>query len=332
MRGPETPSIGLACGQSHSSGCRIYVTFIFGFRARNLARERPAANAEYGLIAAVVDTAVTWRPQTLNAMDSTTLTDAAFGADPGRWPLPPARSTGDLWLRAVAAGGQGRYGAARADLDELLRRQPAGRLASLAASTRASFLRQTGWHDLARGWDGRAAALSGDDAECGLDALIGLAADALGVGRFQASAALLERAQARYAQADGLPARLAIRMEWVRAELAMATGDGDTALGHARRGVALAESALPGLRRHRVKSDVVLAAALCSAGDQDGAREVGALALAATAEYRLIPLHWAVACLLAEIGHPGASSLQTAAARDRSAAFVTRHGGRWKPS
>ncbi len=262
-------------------------------------------------------------------MNSTDFTDAAFGPDPGRWPLPSARSTGDLLLRAVAAGGQGRYGMARVDLDELLRREPAGPLASLASSTHASFLRQTGWHELARGWDGRALALAGDDPEALDDALVGLAADALGVGRFDASAALLERA--RYVQAQTSVPRLAIRLEWVSAELAMVTGDGHSAVAHARRGAELAEAALPHLRRHHVKSGVVLAAALCSAGDLDGARAAGADALAASAEYGLIPLHWAVACLLADIGDPLRSPEQTAAARDRSAAFVTRHGGRWKP-
>ena len=39
--------------------------------------------------------------------------------DPGRWPLPDAVSPTELWLRAVAAGGQGRYASARADLAAL---------------------------------------------------------------------------------------------------------------------------------------------------------------------------------------------------------------------
>ena len=52
-------------------------------------------------------------------MTSTTLTAAAFGGDPGRWPLPAASSPDELWLRAVAAGGQGRYSSARADLAAL---------------------------------------------------------------------------------------------------------------------------------------------------------------------------------------------------------------------
>ncbi|ETA94057.1 hypothetical protein O979_23725, partial [Mycobacterium avium subsp. paratuberculosis 10-4404] len=106
------------------------------------------------------------------------LAEAAFGDRPDRWPLPAAGTPAQLWLRAVAAGGQGRYGAALHDLARLRRTATAGRLASLAHSTQGSFLRQLGWHALARGWDGRALALAGDDPEAGADALIGLAADA----------------------------------------------------------------------------------------------------------------------------------------------------------
>jgi hypothetical protein len=114
------------------------------------------------------------------------LAATAFGDQPGRWPLPSARTPRQLWLRAVGAGGQGRYGSARDDLARLLRGAPADVLASLAHSTQASFLRQLGWHRLARGRDGRALALAGADPEAVADALIGLAADALGLGRLAA--------------------------------------------------------------------------------------------------------------------------------------------------
>src|SRR5687768_11318696 len=110
----------------------------------------------------------------------TGLADAAFGDDPGRWPLPAATTAHQLWLRAVAAGGQGRYAIALADLAGMYRIASAGPLASLAHSTRASFLRQLGFHARARRWDGRAVALAGEDLEARADALIGLAADALG--------------------------------------------------------------------------------------------------------------------------------------------------------
>ena len=260
-------------------------------------------------------------------MTSTPLSAAAFGPDPGLWPLPAAESAAELWLRAVAAGGQGRYGCARADLAELLRQSPAGRAASLALSTQGSFLRQQGGHVAARGPDGAAFGRAGHDVEAVTDALVGLAADALGVGRLAAAAALLERADQVHARADDPPPRLAIRLAWVRAELAMAAGDGAAARVFAQRGVELAADAAPGLRRHRVKSDVVLAAALCSAGDLPGSRRVAEAALADSEAAGLVPLRWAVASLLAGIGSAQHSPAEVAEIRDRSATFVARHGG-----
>lgn len=259
---------------------------------------------------------------------SSTVAAAAFGEHPGQWPLPAASSPQGLWLRAVAAAGQGRYASARADLSGLIHDGSAGRWRSLGRSAHASFLRQLGWHWRAHDWDGRAWAAAGGDPEAGADALIGLAADALGVGRLEASAALLERAAALVP--DAAEPRLDIRLAWVRAELAMAGGYGAEAVLAARRGVELAEAALPALRRHRVKSDVVLAAALCSAGDVAGSRRVADAALADTETYGLTPLRWALACLLSDIGSDSHSTGDIAGVRARSAQFVTRHGGHWK--
>src|SRR5829696_1288657 len=70
--------------------------------------------------------------------------NAAFGDSPGQWPLPAGGTAEELWLRAVAAGGQGRYANANADLESVRRAHRIGRLASLAHSTHASFLRQLG--------------------------------------------------------------------------------------------------------------------------------------------------------------------------------------------
>jgi hypothetical protein len=266
-------------------------------------------------------------------MNSTALADAAFGDNPGCWPLPAANTPAQLWRRAVAAAGLGHYSSARADLAALRRRHPAGALASLSLSTEASSLRQLGGHRLAAGWDGRALAVAqsaGDDPlalQACVDAVVGLAADALGVGRLAASARLLERAEEMMRGAE--EPRLAIRLAWVSAELAMAGGRGDDAVTHARRGVNFAEQALPALRRHRVKSDVVLAAALCCAGSIDESRGVADAALIATEAYGLLPLRWALACLLADINSATLTSQQVSAIRDDCAAVITRRGGQW---
>ena len=254
---------------------------------------------------------------------SIVLANAAFGDDPQRWPLPQASTPVELWLRAVAAGGQGRYGSAMADLDGVCRLQRGGALVSLALSTRASFLRQLGWHDRARRWDGRAMALAGSDPEARADALIGLAADALGVGRFAASAAALGRA-GELLTGSGWP-RLPVRLAWVSAELAMARGDGATAVGHAERAVELA--AAFGSARHAVKSDVIRAAALCSAGDIDGSRKVADAAIDDSERLGIVPLRWALACLLADIGSARHSASEVLNIRNESAATVRRRGG-----
>ncbi|GAB7071871.1 hypothetical protein H7J06_21755 [Mycobacterium hodleri] len=254
----------------------------------------------------------------------TDFADAAFGEQPGRWPLPPATTPTDLWLRAVAAGGQGRYCAALADLDALARIHPQGAVASLASSTRASFLRQLGGHRVARGWDGRAWAAAGSDVTAGTDALVGLAADALGVGRFALSAQLLLRAHNLLGAGAG---RLPIRLAWVSAELSMFTGDGAAAVAHARRAVDLASDF--GSARHDTKSRVVLAAALCSVGDLEASRDVADDALSSAKGLGLVPLIWAVACLLADIGSAVHSPAQIAAVRDASADLVRHRGGAW---
>lgn len=250
------------------------------------------------------------------------LAEAAFGDNPQLWPLPPAIDPHDRWLRAVAAAGQGYYGLAHTELATITRTQRTGRVVSLAHSTRASCLRQLGGHTVARGADGRALALAGADPQARADALVGLAADALGIGRLALSARLLQRA----ATVSGTP-RQDVRLQWVSAELAMVGGDGATALRHAERAVELADTL--GSVRHGAKSQVVLAAALCCAGRLDSARGVADAAFTHTAEFGLVPLHWAIAGLLADIGSNAHSTAAVEAARDRAADTVRRRGGVW---
>lgn len=260
-------------------------------------------------------------------MSEASLLAAAFGDDPGRWPLPVATTPYERWLRAVAAGGQGHYGIATAELAALRRDAPAGPLASLAHSTHASFVRQLGGHLEARRWDGRAVALAASDPEATVDALLGLAADALGIGRFAASEALLARAEATL-NATSRQGRLPLRWQWVAAELAMARGDGTGAIRHAELAVKLAGSQPSS--RHRVKTQVVYAAALCSAGRVGDARSAADEALSATGALGLIPLRWAVASLLVDICSGGRQTHDVVAIRDACDEAIRRAGGVWR--
>jgi ATP/maltotriose-dependent transcriptional regulator MalT len=116
----------------------------------------------------------------------------------------------------------------------------------------------------------------------------------------------------------------------VSAELAMATGDGASAVREAEQAVELAaEPAGAGWARHRVKSDMVLAGALCCAGDIDRALSVGDAALDAAGRLGLVPLRWALAGLLADIGSATMTTPELRSIRDSCAEFVRRRGGNW---
>jgi hypothetical protein len=211
------------------------------------------------------------------------------------------------WAAAAALGGRGRYGAAYALLDGLVR-DPSAPLAvrAHAAVTRASHLRQLGGHGPARRWDGMGLALAtaalqataptsrvashiqgaprtgpavcqdhrgyakppgaahgvadaegslmGFDATAArIDAVLGLAADALGLLELGLSGRLLDEI-GRDALAH--PSwRPEVRLYWIRAELALCTDDPRRAREEAERAVALARAA--GAVRHQVKSELV---------------------------------------------------------------------------
>lgn len=259
------------------------------------------------------------------------LQSAAFGANPGLWPLPSAGDPTSTWLRAIALGGQGRYALGRAELDSLENTLPAGRiLLSLAGSTRASWSRQIGDHRTAERFDGLALALVGatGGVDCPLlvearcDALTGLAADALGSGRFALSSALLDRCRRTLAQYPSWDLwRPQLRLRWVLAELAMFSGDGPAAVRHALDARERATDILS--LRHRVKSELIVAASYSSVGDLDGARALASSVLDACSELELLPLRWASAMLAHGIG--GGSTAEKVVAE--SAALLGRRGG-----
>lgn len=222
-------------------------------------------------------------------------------------------------LSAIVLGAKGRYAAAATLLGELLQvADPV--IASLAGSTFAAHRRQLGGHAVARGFDGTALLLasraanrpddSGDkgdpdglDARGAMcDALLGLAADNLGLGRVPAARRLA-------AAAAEVPAgwRGEVRAGWVGAEVELAAGSPEAAVAPAERAAELARTR--GAARHTIKSDLVLGAALVATGDAAGrARAVGLVehALAAAEECELYSLIWP-ACVIggsisAEVG------------------------------
>ncbi len=158
------------------------------------------------------------------------------------------------------------------------------------------------------------------------DALIGLAADALGVGRFAASARALQRAAGHVADAATARAARAVRLGVGRAR------DGQRrrrVRGRPRRTCRRAGRG-PGSARHTVKSRVILAAARCSSGDIAGSRREADEALSQAGAFGLIPLRWAVACLLADIGSATHPHAEITVIRDGSAETVIRRGGVWR--
>jgi hypothetical protein len=208
-------------------------------------------------------------------------------------------------LSAVLLGARGRYAAAMALLDGL-RREADPLMASLAASTLASHRRQLGGHAAARVLDGAAllmATKAADDtadadgldvpgAVC--DALLGLAADNLALGRIAAARRLAEAA-------SKLPRgwRGEIRAGWVGAEIELADGRPEAALAPAERAAGLAHGR--GACRHSIKSDLVLGASLAAAGAVNGRERAEGLvsrALEAAEKGEFTSLSWP-ACLIA---------------------------------
>ncbi|NMN96206.1 hypothetical protein [Antrihabitans stalactiti] len=253
----------------------------------------------------------------------------AFGADPGRARLMPAVDARSAWLRAVALGGQGHYGRARSELRAA--RSLAGpdrSLQSLIVSTEASLLRQLGWHRTAAQRDGAALALLNgvssdtDSTAARCDGFTGLAADALGVGRFALGHRLIQRCDEMLdaAGADQALWRQHIRRQWVGAELALGGGDARRAMKHAQAAKELSDTG-PSVR-HRVKSSLLVAACFAASDRLAEAHSEAREVVDQSARFGLIPLRWAAAMLLAGTGCPN----EIAAA---SASLIFRRGGRF---
>ncbi|GAA1279137.1 hypothetical protein GCM10009634_23250 [Saccharothrix xinjiangensis] len=239
---------------------------------------------------------------------------AAFGDRPEVevWAAARAGGVEERWLAAVALGGQGHYAAAAAVLGELI--GGGGLFGSLAASTLASHRRQLGGHAAARKWDAVALGLAGevrrregrgegeaadpdgvDVAGAFADALLGLAADAVGAGR-------VGEARRVHGRVEALGWRSRVRHQWVAAEIELADGHAERAVEPAERAAALAREA--GATRHVLKSDLVLGTVLVVLGtpvDLDRGLDLLQCDLNHTDRRGLLSLVWPTALVLANV-------------------------------
>lgn len=219
-------------------------------------------------------------------------------------------ATAAAWLLGVSLGAAGRYGSALAVLDPLAEHgsaaPPARRLfAALAAATAASIHRQLGRHAAARTLDERALELAGDSPEAVFDARLGLAADAVGLAEADVAHAELARA-AEVARGRADWWRQRVRLEWVRTEVALLTGDPAEAARCADAAVSLAEES--GAPRHVAKGLLFLGVAEVERGDRAAA--VATLRRAATLAESLgcLPLLWPSRAVLGALLASEASS------------------------
>jgi tetratricopeptide (TPR) repeat protein len=177
------------------------------------------------------------------------------------------------WLLGVCLSSAGRYGSALQILDPVA--TPDGEVgpelqifAALASASAASVHRQLGRHATARTYDEQGLARTDGSGEAAFDCLLGLAADAVGLGD---KAAAQEHLAAAQKLAEGRPDwwRQRVRLGWLDAEVGLLVGDGEAAATAAEQAVDLAERS--GAPRHVAKGLLFLGVAQLEAGRLDEA-------------------------------------------------------------
>lgn len=209
-----------------------------------------------------------------------------------------AEAAGASWLLGVCLAAAGRYGRALEVLAPVVEVEgpPETRMISaLAAATVASIHRQLGRHGVAQDYDQGALRAAGDVPDGRFDALLGLAADAVGLGDAARAAARLDEAAGLLGERTDWW-RQRVRLGWVRAEVALLTGDPQAAVAAAQDAVELAERS--GAPRHVAKGLLFLGVAQVQAGaTREAALTLRRGALLAES-LGAVPLQWPVRAVL----------------------------------
>jgi tetratricopeptide (TPR) repeat protein len=229
----------------------------------------------------------------------------ASGVEPLRRAVEIASGEGQVaeaaaagWLLGVCLASAGRYGGALDVLDPLVAGRGAAEnrvLAALASATVASIHRQLGRHSVAQGYDERALEGSEGAGEAGFDALLGLAADAIGLGDGGTATTRLAEAAA-LAEGRGDWWRQRVRLGWVRAEVALLDERPEAAVAAAHDAVDLAEQS--GAPRHVAKGLLFLGVGHLEAGRSDEAAAVLRRAGLLAESLGTLPLQWPVRAVL----------------------------------
>lgn len=230
-------------------------------------------------------------------------------------------STAALWLLGVSLGASGRYGTAMTTLLPVLEAGEAGGKGSarlfgaMAGASLASIRRQLGRHTEARELDQRGLALTDGTGEAAFACLLGLAADAVGLNEPETAHENADAAEALLPDRPTEWWRQRVRLDWVRAEIALLEEDPDSAVEAAEAAVERAERARA--PRHVAKSLLFQGVAQIQNADLDGA---AALRRAATLAEGLnaLPLVWPSRALLGALladSDPTESAASLGAAR-----------------
>ena len=232
----------------------------------------------------------------------------------------PAEATAAAWLLGVCLGAAGKFGSALAVLEPLAAQSSTDSaerrlFAALAASSAASVQRQLGQHPAAKVLDEQGLALAEGGAEPTFDALLGLAADNVGLGDAAAARArLTEAAALSDARSDWW--RQKVELAWVQAEASLLEGSPTAAADSLAPAITSAE--VSGAPRYVAKSLLFLGVAQVQSGQLADAETTLRRAATLAESLGAIPLLWPSRALLGallEESAPAEAAKSLAAAR-----------------